>query len=241
MRKLIVAAILLCAATQNAAAQNPADVRDQAEQVLEADDIQRDTPLAERARKQASEVAQDPALQHEPPEPVAPSPPPMSAPIPGDLFLYLLVATLAVCVALALFHLYRTYAPGRSAWSAKAGQPLEVAAQAIRAPGEDPVPELDEIERLARAGAFAEAIHLMLLRALEALRRRLGASWAKSLTSREIVRRSELAAADRQALKMLVGAVEICRFGGQSANEQIYNTCLDQYRQIDVERVTAAA
>ena len=38
----------------------------------------------------------------------------------------------------------------------------------------------------------------MLLRALEALRRRLGTSWAKSLTSREIARRSELAA-DRPA------------------------------------------
>jgi hypothetical protein len=72
----------------------------------------------------------------------------------------------------------------------------------------------------------------MLLRALEALRRRLGASWAKSLTSREIVRRTELPASDRGALKMLVGAVEISRFGGQSANEQIYRACLDQYRLI---------
>ena len=31
---------------------------------------------------------------------------------------------------------------------------------------------------------------------------------------------------------MLVGAVEISKFGGQSANEQIYRTCLDQYRLI---------
>ena len=37
---------------------------------------------------------------------------------------------------------------------------------------------------------------------------------------------------DRSALKMLVGAVEISRFGGQSANEQIYRACLDQYRLI---------
>jgi hypothetical protein len=75
--------------------------------------------------------------------------------------------------------------------------------------------ELDEIERLAIAGSYAEAIHLMLLRALEAPRRRLGTSWAKSPTSREIARRSELGPADRRALKMLVGAVEISRFGGQ--------------------------
>lgn len=243
LRALIAGALLLCVLAMDSAAQDPADIRDQTEQVLEADDIQRDAPLAERARQQANEVTRDPSLQHAPPEPVeAPPPqPPMPAPISGDLFLYLLLATLAICIGLAIFHLYRTYAPSRRAWSANADRPFEVPAQAIRSTADEPVPELDEIEQLARAGAFAEAIHLMLLRALEALRRRLGASWAKSLTSREIVRRSELAAADRQALRMLVGAVEICRFGGQSANEQIYNACLNQYRQIGVERGTAAA
>ena len=107
---------------------------------------------------------------------------------------------------------------------------LETAA--VPASGEAPLPPVDEIERLARTGAYAEAIHLMLLRALEALRRRLGTSWAKSLTSREIVRRSELPGTDRQASKVLVGAVEICRFGGQQANEQIYRACLDHYRSI---------
>ena len=223
-------------------AQDPADVRGQTEQALEADDIQRDTPFAERARQQASEVTQDPTLQHEPPAP-AETPPPQRArmPISGDIFLYLLLATLAVCIGLAIYHLYRTYAPSRRAWSPSADQAFEVATQTIRAPAQDPVPELDEIERLARAGAYAEAIHLMLLRALEALRRRLDVSWAKSLTSREIARRSELDTADRHALKVLVGAVEICRFGGQSANEQIYNTCLSHYRQIGAERETVAA
>ena len=118
---------------------------------------------------------------------------------------------------------------------------VTVAAAAIATPGEAPLPPLDEIERLARAGAYAEAIHLMLLRALDTLRRRLGTSWAKSLTSREIVRRSELPGTDRQALKVLVGAVEICRFGGQQANEQIYRACLDHYRSIGGEAQMAPA
>ena len=120
--------------------------------------------------------------------------------------------------------------PSAAACRRKVDQTLQVATQPIIRPaGDAPLPDLDEIERLARAGAFAEAIHLMLLRALEALRHRLGTSWAKSLTSREIARRTELAPTDRSALKMLVGAVEISRFGGQSANEQIYRACLDQY------------
>lgn len=241
MRELVIAAVLLWGLTHTAAAQDSGDIRDEAEQVLQDDDIQRDAPLAERARQEASQVVQDPALQREPPAPVdTPPPEKLSMPIPGDLFLYLLLATLAVCIALAAYHLYRTYAPGRRGASINSAA-LEVEARAIGAPAEDRVPDLDEIERLARAGAYADAIHLMLLRALESLRRRLGASWPKSLTSREIARRAELPATDRRALKVLVGAVEICRFGGQNANEQIYHTCLDHYRQIGFEPGAAAA
>lgn len=240
MRGLIVAAVLACAAMEAAWAQD--DVRGQTEQILDGGDIQRDTPLAERARSEASEVARNPDLQHEPPQPITPVPARSApVPIPINLFLYLLLAALAVCICLAAYHLYRTYAPGRRAWSAAGDQPLAVDARALDAPPDDSLPEPDEIEQLARAGAYAEAIHLMLLRALEALRRRLGASWAKSLTSREIARRSELGASDRRALNVLVGAVEICRFGGQSANERIYHTCLDHYRLIGAERGTVQA
>ncbi len=231
LRCLAVAVLFGCLLPHGASAQQ-GDLHEQADEVLSQGDIQRDAPLAERARSQAQDVAQDPSLQHQPPRPSADIPDPPRLPIPGTLFLYLLIGTLAVCACLVLYHLLRTYAPGRRAWS-KAGQVVTVAAEAIPpAAGEAPLPPLDEIERLARAGAYAEAIHLMLLRALEALRQRLGASWAKSLTSREIVRRSELPGTDRQALKVLVGAVEICRFGGQQANEQVYRACLDHYRSI---------
>ena len=98
-------------------------------------------------------------------------------------------------------------------------------------------PTSPERAELARAAAAKlrkdQRVNIRLSRHdLEALRRRLGTSWAKSMTSREIARRSELPASDRSALRMLVGAVEISRFGGQSANEQIYRACLDQYRLI---------
>ena len=208
------------------------EIRNQAEQAIEGGDIQRDAPLAERVRQHAGDIAKDPSLQHEPPTRKAPPPESRtSIPIPPEIFLYLLIGVLAVALCIVAYHLYGTYAFGRRL-SKKADQPLQVATQAIARPTDVPLPDIDEIERLARAGAFAEAIHLMLLRALEALRRRLGTSWAKSLTSREIVRRSELPVSDRSALKVLVGAVEISRFGGHSANEQVYRACLDQYRLI---------
>ena len=219
---------------EQARAQNTdaEQIRDETEQALDRGDIQRDPPLAERVRQHAEDIAKDPSLQHEPPSPKAP-PPNVNIPIPPEVFLYLLVTVLVVALCIVAYHLYGTYAFGGRLSKKKVDQPLQVATQPIMRPaGDAPLPDLDEIERLARSGAFAEAIHLMLLRALEALRHRLGTSWAKSLTSREIARRSELAPTDRSALKMLVGAVEISKFGGKSANEQIYRACLDQYRLI---------
>lgn len=229
---VLLALAMLSAPVPASAQDAPAEqIRNEAEQALERGDIQRDAPLAERVRQHAETIAKDPSLQHEPPTPKALPPPPSGIPFPSEVVLVLLIAVIAIALAIVGYHLYRTYAPGRR-MSKSADQAIEVTAQPIVRTADAPLPELDEIERLARAGAYAEAIHLMLLRALEALRRRLGASWAKSLTSREIARRTELPASDRSALKMLVGAVEISRFGGQSANEQIYRACLDQYRLI---------
>jgi hypothetical protein len=228
----LLALATLSAPVPASAQDSTADqIRNEAEQALERGDIQRDAPLAERVRQHSETISRDPSLQHEPPTPKAPPPPPSGIPFPSEIVLVLLIAVIAVALAMVGYHLYRTYAPGRRL-SKTAQEAVVVAAQPIARSTDAPLPELDEIERLARTGAYAEAIHLMLLRALEALRRRLGASWAKSLTSREIVRRTELPASDRGALKMLVGAVEISRFGGQSANEQIYRACLDQYRLI---------
>lgn len=229
---VLLALAMLSAPVPASAQDTPAEqIRNEAEQALERGDIQRDAPLAERVRQHTETISKDPSLQHEPPTPKAPTTPPSGVPFPSETVFVLLIAVIGIALAIVGYHLYRTYAPGRRT-SKTVDQAVEVAAQPIARTADAPLPELDEIERLARAGAYAEAIHLMLLRALETLRRRLGTSWAKSLTSREIVRRNELPASDRSALKMLVGAVEISRFGGQSANEQIYRACLDQYRLI---------
>jgi hypothetical protein len=242
-RGLAIAIAVACLSWPTVATADEADskqIRDQTERALDSDDIQRDAPLAERVRQKSQTVTQDPTLQHDKPTPSEP-PPQVKLPIPGDLFLYLLLGTLAVALCIVAYHLYKTYAPNKRAWSKRGDQPVDLAAKPIARTGEEPLPELDEIERLARAGAYAEAIHLMLLRALEALRRQLGINWAKSMTSREIARRAELGPTDRRALRVLVGAVEISRFGGQNANEQVYRTCLDHYRLIGTQPTLAQA
>ena len=232
--RVLLALAMLCISAPAWPQETDAEqIRNETEQAIERGDIQSEAPLAEQVRQHADDIAKDPSLQHEPPTQKAPPRKEMSGlPIPPKVFLYLLVAVIVVALCIVAYHLYGTYAFGRRLSKRKIDQPLQVASQPIIRSADAPLPDLDEIERLARSGAYAEAIHLMLLRALEALRRRLGASWAKSMTSREIARRSELPASDRGALKMLVGAVEISRFGGQIANEQIYRACLDQYRLI---------
>ena len=86
---------------------------------------------------------------------------------------------------------------------------------------------LDSAERLAAAGRFAEAIHVLLLETLSALSR--AAQLAPSLTSREIVARVPLPARARDALSGLVLAVEVSRFGGAAAGERDYHACLERF------------
>jgi hypothetical protein len=107
------------------------------------------------------------------------------------------------------------------------GRPREGEAEAgTGAPGPLEVP-LDSAERLATAGRFAEAIHVLLLETLAALSR--AAQLAPSLTSREIVARVPLPARAREALAGLVLAVEVSRFGGTPAGERDYRDCLDRF------------
>ncbi len=97
----------------------------------------------------------------------------------------------------------------------------------VPAPSPAPAP-IDEVERLAAAGRFAEAIHLILLRFLAELRSGQFII-ADSLTSREILRKHSLAPTTRDALGIVIGAVELCHFGGRSADERLFRHCLSAY------------
>lgn len=74
----------------------------------------------------------------------------------------------------------------------------------------------DEAEALAGAGRFDEAVHVLLLRALDLLARQAGLTLTPSLTSREALARLPLTPGARQALASLVQAVEVSRFGGRA-------------------------
>ncbi len=65
-----------------------------------------------------------------------------------------------------------------------------------------------EADELARQGRYSEAMHLLLLKSLNEIRRNLGINFAVSLTSREILRRIQLSDIGRRALGAIIQSVE---------------------------------
>lgn len=108
--------------------------------------------------------------------------------------------------------------------------PTSTAAPAPRPP---PPPEraiVDEADALAAAGRYAEAVHALLLRTIEALGRHMPVP--RALTSREIEQRAGLPDAARAAFGDLVQAVELTRFGGRPANAEDYARCVACFDRI---------
>jgi len=89
---------------------------------------------------------------------------------------------------------------------------------------------LADAEGLAAEGRFGEAIHVLLLRTLQALVERGRLDLPASLTSREVVAHVRLPADADAALRGLVSAVEISHFGGETPGAAEWQTCLGQFQ-----------
>jgi hypothetical protein len=84
---------------------------------------------------------------------------------------------------------------------------------------------LGAADALAAEGRFAEAMHMLLLEGLAHMRQRLDEPFADSLTSREIVQRTNLPAEARAALRDVVARVEFTYFGEYPAAAADYAAC----------------
>jgi hypothetical protein len=130
------------------------------------------------------------------------------------------------------FYLYGAIMRARAQAAEKArdeSAPAEVRAEVA---GDRASASLEEIERLAGEGAFSEAVHLLLLRCFEHLRRRIPDAGQPALTSREFLDRAELPPAVQDRLSFIVAAVEVGYFGGKPVGIDVYRRCLDGYRDI---------
>jgi hypothetical protein len=88
-----------------------------------------------------------------------------------------------------------------------------------------PAAALGAADELAAAGRFVEAMHVLLLQGLAAIRAGLAEEFADSLTSREILRRARLSDPGRASLHDIVNRVELTYFGQYPAALADYEAC----------------
>jgi hypothetical protein len=86
-----------------------------------------------------------------------------------------------------------------------------------------------EADDLAREGHYGEAMHLLLFKSLNEIRRQRGVSFAVSLTSREILRRTQLSDVGRNSLGAIIVSVERTDFGGRPAGQADYSDCRSNF------------
>ncbi|MEO3431303.1 DUF4129 domain-containing protein [Pelagibius sp. CAU 1746] len=146
--------------------------------------------------------------------------------------LWSLGAVVAAIILFFLFNLARELLEGRFGIkrSPKAAPAEPAKVQAVPpAQREAEHRTLAEADALAAEGRFSEAIHLLLLVAMERLRRELGPRIAPAMTGREVLRLSAIPGEAAAPLTRMVAASEINHFGGRSAGEPDYRNCRDDF------------
>jgi hypothetical protein len=222
----------LAAGVLTAASPAPAEDPQQAiESAVDSDQIQRDRPLAERAQQSLKSVERDPDIQHSPPE----SKPEEPAPAPFGLWNlgwlpYVILAVIGIgLAALLLRYAGRRFAARKGA---EAKTPPIATSRPLAAPEPERDRTFDEVDALAEAGAFTEAVHRLLLLVQQRLRGRVEHGLQVSLTSREILRRAKLPQDAATAFATLVAAVEVSLFGMRAANAATYALCRENSRRV---------
>ncbi|MEZ5945733.1 MAG: hypothetical protein R3C13_12140 [Hyphomonas sp.] len=88
---------------------------------------------------------------------------------------------------------------------------------------------LEEADTLARAGKFAEAVHLLLFRSIEDIQTRLEGGVPKSLTAREIGSLGRLPDRARKGLHPIIEIVERSFFGGRAVDAESWQQARTSY------------
>lgn len=151
-----------------------------------------------------------------------------------EIIRIVLITLLVVGGLLLLFFLLNALPALRDRFHRRGGGRDEIGAAAIVSDVDRERLELalGEADRLARQGAYGEALHLLLLYCLNEMRRRFGFGLPPSLTSREILGLSTLPEIRRSGLSIIVSAVEVSHFGGRAADEEIYQLCRQRCEEV---------
>lgn len=158
--------------------------------------------------------------------------PPIAAPVIGAgaaltriVFMVLAVAVIALVLAWGVQALLQRVAKERQ--SAETGTEAE---------GDEAGPEREldvgDATRLAAEGRYGEAIHALLLAAIQHFAARARMQVQPSRTSRELVRLLPLTGDSRAKFNELVIAVERTLFGGEPAGADDFQRSLERFRAI---------
>lgn len=147
-----------------------------------------------------------------------------------EAFLWTIAAILLVMVAVFLFNALQN----RTGFKLKRNAKAPPSATLVETPLlnlEKAVVDrsLEEADALAAQGRFAEAIHLLLLVAMDRLRRELGARIAPALTGREVLQRVPVPPAVIEPLTRMVSLSELKHFGGRDAAVADYDRCRQDF------------
>ncbi len=100
---------------------------------------------------------------------------------------------------------------------------------------------LEDAEALAKRGAYADAVHTLLLRTVMELSQRRGQPLPSSFTSREILERVGLPNVAREALAEIVNVVELSHFGDIPIGADEWRRCLESYGRFSSAYLSEAA
>jgi hypothetical protein len=186
--------------------------------------------VAEAHRK----LLADSSIQFDLPAYVPPQPPAWLEPLKRFLnwiapaFPYVFWSCVAIGAALILFLIVRELTGARWTlpWFRRRAEeedeewrPTEQAALAL----------LDEAERLARYGRYAEATHLLLQRSVEDITRRHPGLVRPSVTARDLAGSADMPARARTAFGAIARVVETSLFGGRPVDASGWESCRSAY------------
>jgi hypothetical protein len=157
----------------------------------------------------------------------------------GPMFRFIFWGGLALVVALLLYMI------ARSLWGADWPE-------FFRRRKKEPLPEpewrpdeaearvlLDDADRLAAEGRYAEAAHLLLYRSLDDIRGHRPRLIQPAVTSRELSDHEALPPAARTAFSAIARVVEHSFFGGRPVDAEGYRDCRRAYEDFAFPRVWA--
>jgi hypothetical protein len=146
-----------------------------------------------------------------------------------DLPPEILWVVLAIALGI-LAYAFRDLIPVLRAGSGRIADAEETAPGVTTSAGQALV--VEAADELAARGRFVEAMHLLLLHGLAHIRHRLDQQFSDSLTSREILRSTNLSEAARASLRDVVGRVELTYFGQRPAGLADYTACRESFNAL---------